>query len=58
VPDFWKNFAKGERGGRNAVARVKRGVREIPGSGTPVELLVAAGIDAAHVVKAVKSLLG
>jgi len=37
---------------------VKLGVREMPGSGTPAELLNAAGIDAAHIVKAVKSLLG
>jgi transketolase len=37
---------------------VKLGVREMPGSGPPAELLNAAGIDAAHIVKAVKSLLG
>jgi hypothetical protein len=29
----------------------------MPGSGTPAELLAAAGIDAGHIVKAVKSLL-
>ncbi len=36
---------------------VKLGVQKMPGSGTPAELLNAAGIDAAHIVKAVKSLL-
>jgi transketolase len=36
---------------------VKLGVREMPGSGTPAELLGAAGIDAAHIIKVVKSLL-
>jgi hypothetical protein len=30
----------------------------MPGSGTPAELLNAAGIDAEHIVKAVRSLLG
>jgi transketolase len=37
---------------------VKLAVRGMPGSGTPAQLLAAAGIDAAHIVKAVKSLLG
>ncbi len=36
---------------------VKLGVRGMPGSGTPAQLLDAAGISADHVVKAVKSLL-
>jgi transketolase len=36
---------------------VKLAVRDMPGSGTPAELLNAAGIDAAHIVRAVKSLL-
>jgi len=36
---------------------VKLAVREMPDSGTPAELMGAAGIDAAHIVKAVKSLL-
>jgi transketolase len=36
---------------------VKLAVREMPGSGTPAELLAAAGIDAAHIVRAVKSLV-
>jgi transketolase len=36
---------------------VKLAVRDMPGSGTPAELLHAAGIDADAIVKAVKSLL-
>jgi transketolase len=36
---------------------LKLAVRKMPGSGTPAELLGAAGIDAAHIVRAVKSLL-
>jgi transketolase len=36
---------------------VKLAVRKMPGSGTPAELLNAAGIDAEHIVRAVQSLL-
>ena len=36
---------------------VKLAVRQMPGSGTAAELLNAAGIDAEHIVRAVKSLL-
>jgi transketolase len=36
---------------------IKLAVREMPGSGTPAELLHAAGIDADPIVTAVKSLL-
>jgi len=36
---------------------IKLAVRNMPGSGTPAELLAAAGIDAAHMVWAVKSVL-
>ncbi len=36
---------------------VKLGVRKMPGSGTPAQLLDAAGISASHIVEAVKSLL-
>src|SRR5262249_18423446 len=36
---------------------VKLAVRKMPGSGTPAELLHAAGIDADHIVRAVKELL-
>jgi transketolase len=39
-------------------ARVQRlAVREMPGSGTPAELLAAAGIDADHIVEAARSLV-
>lgn len=36
---------------------IKLAVRDLPGSGTPAELMSAAGIDADHIVKAVKCLL-
>jgi transketolase len=36
---------------------VKLGVRKMPGSGTPAQLLDAAGISAEHIARAVKSLL-
>jgi transketolase len=36
---------------------VRLAVRQMPGSGTPAELLNAAGINADHIVRAVKSLL-
>jgi transketolase len=36
---------------------VKLGVKGMPGSGTPAQLLDAAGISADHIIKAVKSLL-
>ena len=36
---------------------VNLAVKEMPGSGTPAEVLSAAGIDAGHIVRAVKSLL-
>jgi transketolase len=36
---------------------MKLAVRDMPGSGTPAQLLDAAGIDAGHIVKAVRSML-
>ena len=33
-------------------------VRDLPGSGTPDELLAAAGIDAEHIAAAARSLIG
>src|SRR5262249_37063337 len=36
---------------------VKLAVGKMPGSGTPAEMLEAAGISAAHIVKAVQSLV-
>ena len=37
---------------------VKLAVRSLPGSGTPAELLGAAGIDAAHIAAAARELVG
>ena len=37
---------------------VKLAVRAMPGSGTPAELLAAAGIDAAHIADAARTLVG
>jgi transketolase len=39
-------------------AIVKLAVSEMPGSGTPEELLAAAGIDAGHIVTAVEQIVG
>ncbi|MGZ3396242.1 MAG: transketolase C-terminal domain-containing protein, partial [Isosphaeraceae bacterium] len=36
---------------------IKLAVRDMPGSGTPAQLMDAAGIDADHLMQAVKSLL-
>jgi transketolase len=36
---------------------IKLAVRDLPGSGTPAELMNAAGIDADHLIRAVKCLL-
>ena len=36
---------------------IKLAVRDMPGSGTPAELMAAAGIDAGHLIQAVKCLL-
>jgi transketolase len=45
-------------GGQRAALSVEHlAVRELPGSGTPAELLDAAGIDAAHIVAAARRLL-
>jgi transketolase len=44
-------------GGERCATVVKLAVRQMPGSGTPAELLHAAGIDADAIVRAVKSLL-
>jgi transketolase len=37
---------------------VKLAVREMPGSGTPAQLLSKAGIDAEHISRAVQSMVG
>ncbi len=64
VEDHWPEGGLGDAvleayAAEGALPRVvKLGVQGMPGSGTPAELMKAAGIDAAHIVKAVKSLLG
>ena len=37
---------------------IQLAVREMPTSGTPAELLAAAGIDAAHIAAAARRLVG
>jgi transketolase len=41
----------------NVVKVVKLAVRDIPTSGTPAELLGAAGIDAEHIAQAAREML-
>ena len=43
--------------GRADLAIAHLAVREMPGSGTPAELLAASGIDAAHIADAARGLL-
>jgi transketolase len=43
--------------GRTEVSVAHLAVREMPGSGTPAELLGASGIDAAHIADAARRLL-
>jgi transketolase len=62
VEDHWPEGGLGDAvleayAAEGALPRVvKLGVHGMPGSGTPAELMNAAGIDAAHIVKAVNSL--
>jgi len=65
VEDHWPEGGLGDAvleaftGTAGGVPRViKLGVKGMPGSGSPAEQLAAAGIDAAAIVTAVKSLLG
>ncbi|MGB6453434.1 MAG: transketolase [Streptosporangiaceae bacterium] len=44
--------------GRAELSVAHLAVREMPGSGTPAELLDAAGIDAAHIADAARKLVG
>ncbi len=44
--------------GRAELSIAHLAVREMPGSGTPAELLDAAGIDAAHIADAARALVG
>ncbi len=41
----------------NNLRVIKLAVKDLPGSGTPAELMHAAGIDSDAILKAVKSLL-
>jgi transketolase len=43
--------------GRTELAVAHLAVREMPGSGTPAELLDSAGISASHIAAAARSLL-
>src|SRR5262249_308815 len=65
VEDHWPEGGLGDAvleafsgKGAPAASVVKLGVRAMPGSGTPAQLLDAAGISAKHVVEAVKGLIG
>lgn len=64
VEDHWPEGGLGDAvleafagTGSNLPRVVKLGVRKMPGSGSPQELMHAAGISADHIVTAVKSLL-
>ncbi|HUF02318.1 MAG TPA: transketolase [Gaiellaceae bacterium] len=63
VEDHWPEGGLGEAvlsafaDGDERPTVVKLAVRGMPGSGTPDELLAAAGIDAEHVARAVRSLV-
>ena len=63
VEDHWPEGGLGDAvlealSDGEAPVRVQRlAVREMPGSGTPAELLAAAGIDAEHIVQAARALV-
>jgi transketolase len=64
VEDHWWEGGLGDAvlsafvgAGEKAPAVVKLAVRDLPTSGTPAELLGAAGIDAEHIAQAVRQLL-
>jgi transketolase len=64
VEDHWPEGGLGDAvlsafAGKESVSLtlLKLGVQSMPGSGTPAELMHAAGIDADHIVAAVRSLL-
>ncbi len=64
VEDHWPEGGLGDAvleafvGGPTSLNVVKLAPTKIPGSATPAELLAAAGIDADHIVEAVKKLAG
>jgi transketolase len=64
VEDHWPEGGIGDAvlealsDGETPARVVRLAVRDMPGSGTPAELLAAAGIDAEHIVEAARSLVG
>ena len=65
VEDHWTEGGLGDavlevfaEAGSSAPIVKKLAVTKMPGSATPAQLLAAAGIDAAHIVSAVKALIG
>ncbi|MBM3139673.1 MAG: transketolase [Chloroflexi bacterium] len=64
VEDHWPEGGLGDAvlealAGAGVSARVRKlAVRSLPGSGTPAELLAAAGIDADHIASAARELAG
>ena len=65
VEDHWPEGGIGDAvlealsaGGELPARVVRLAVRDMPGSGKPAELLAAAGIDAAHIAEAARSLVG
>jgi transketolase len=63
VEDHWAEGGLGDAvleafaGTQNSLPKVvKLAARSMPGSGTPAELLKAAGIDASAIVRAVKAI--
>ena len=63
VEDHWPEGGLGEAvldafAANNSHPRVmKLAVRDMPGSGTPTELIAAAGIDASHIAEAARALV-
>jgi transketolase len=65
VEDHWPEGGLGDAvldaftgTGESALTVVKLAVRSMPTSGTPAELLDAAGIDAGHIAQAVRDMIG
>jgi transketolase len=64
VEDHWPEGGIGDAvlealsDGETPARVVRLAVRDMPGSGTPAELLAAAGIDADHIVEAARALVG
>src|SRR6266566_5146799 len=64
VEDHWPEGGIGDAvlealsDGETPARVVRLAVRDMPGSGKPVELLAAAGIDADHIVEAARALVG